>query len=152
MSKDPRDRYGPPFEDSKEKRITGTAKQVLETSKNIITSPSSSQNRYYPLLPSTPTQSIRPRMQTLLLAVSTSSKALQETPPTPLQTQHPTTKPSEKLPFYTPPSSQAQCPFVEKPYKLPLFTLESEYYQNNGSLLQTISKCYPPRFHSNPKH
>lgn len=55
MSKDPRDRYGPPFEDSKEKRITGTAKQVLETSKNIITSPSSSQNRYYPLLPSTPT-------------------------------------------------------------------------------------------------
>lgn len=152
MSKDPRDNYGTPLEDPKQKRIigiTGTTAKVLQTiaTKEVVSYPSpSSQNRFTPLLLATPTLSPRPRSQLLLPVVSSSSKMIQETF-TPIQTQRPTLKTSEKLPFYTPPSLQAPCPFKDKPYKLPLFTLDPEYCQNNGSLLQVISKYYPPGFH-----
>lgn len=162
MSKNPRDRYGPPLEDSKQKRVTdtgiiGTAKQVLQSpasdSKQVITYPSSS-NRFTPLQLQPVTPLLTPRMSMQLQPLpSSSSKALQQTY-TPLQTQRPTTprptKNPEKLPFYTPPT-QEPCPFVRKPYKLPLFTLEPDYCQDNGSLLQTIAKRYPPKFHYEPK-
>lgn len=56
MSKNPRDRYGPPLEDSKQKRVTdtgiiGTTKQVLQSpasdSKQVSTYPSSSNRLIY---------------------------------------------------------------------------------------------------------
>lgn len=119
--------------------------------KKVITYPSSStsQNRFTPLQPNTPFFYPRPAMQ-LLQPVGCSSKAIQQSY-TPLQTQFPTGKTPEKLPFYTPPPSQGPCPFKEKPGKLPFFTIESDYCQNNGSLLQTIAKYYPPGFHYEPK-
>lgn len=93
MSKDPRDNYGPPLEDLKQKIITGTtAKQVLQTtpSKEVITgSSSSSQNHFTPLL------SPRPRPQLASPAVLHVSSLI--SPIIRSQLALPSTSPSSKM-------------------------------------------------------
>lgn len=65
-------------------------------------------NRFTPLLPVTPTLTPRPRMQTVLPAISYLLQKLYRKPIPPYELKD-------------------HCPLKEKPYKLPLFTLEPDY-------------------------
>ncbi|KAI5400404.1 hypothetical protein KIW84_065336 [Lathyrus oleraceus] len=125
-SVDPKDDYGPPIKDQKDKEI-------------ILGSPSFISKVTSPIT-ATPLATIKPTLLTPLAFTS------QITSPLSIQKNHPST-----LAYYTPPSSLPKSTFITKDLSIPILPLETLYCPPNSSLLQNISRIFPPGFYFIPK-
>ncbi|KAI5396493.1 hypothetical protein KIW84_062637 [Lathyrus oleraceus] len=125
-SVDPRDDYGPPVKGQKDKEI-------------ILGSPSFISKVTSPIT-ATPLTTIKPTLLTPLAFTS------QITSPLSIQKNHPF-----KLAYYTPPSSLPKSTFITKDLSIPILPLETLYCPPNSSLLQNISRIFPPGFYFIPK-
>ncbi|CAL5212309.1 unnamed protein product [Lathyrus oleraceus] len=125
-SVDPRDDYGPPIKDQKDKEI-------------ILGSPSFTSKVTSPII-ATPLTTIKPTLLTPLAFTS------QITSPLSIQKNHPS-----KLAYYTPPSSLPKSTFITKDLSIPILLLETLYCPPNSSLLQNISRIFPLGFYFIPK-
>lgn len=121
---DPRDNYGPPLSSNNKAIVLGSPSYIIK-----ITFP----------IPSSP----RPLIKPVLLSPLSFTQRI-TTPPSSQS------KPTSKLAFYTPPSSTKSY-FITKNLSELIIPLEPMYYLLDASLLQVISRIFPPGFFILPK-